>query len=743
MSTNFTDPRIDRLYKLVPTIYRIRDAENGYVLQALLRVVAEQVNILEDNITQLYNNWFIETADEWAIPYIADLIGYTPVQEAGPASDDTTAEGRALNNYLIPRREVANTIGYRQRKGRLSLIDQLTGDIGSWPGYAIEFYKLLGWNQNIDHLHMHRARTVDVRKMVELDRIGTPFDSFAHSVDVRRIDSNRRVGFYSIPSVGVFAWRLQPYAVTYTQAYVEEEAGPQCSTFSVLGNCSQLFTNPQPRPATGCAPPNALNFPIPITRQAFADNPAAYYGDTNSFAIWVEGWAGLDAKQPVPLNKIIPADLTDWVYVPPQNYIAVDPVLGRLAFPPGQLPRRGVRVSYYYGFSANMGGGQYDRPILNPVRVVNGANVAPTYYGVGKGQKYQRIGDAYRQYQKDDPLDAVIELTDNSVFVEPLNLAVGSDKTLQLRAADRMRPVIRLLDWQTDLPDSMNISMAEGSRVTLDGLLITGRGVRVTGPERSAEAEELPAICGSELIIRHSTLVPGWGINCECEPARPSEASLELSNVRAKVRIEYSILGSIVVTEDEVHTDPIRIDIRHSILDSTNPQKQALGASGSAMAWAKLTVDCVTVFGIIDVNSIELAQNSIFNNCVNVGRRQLGCMRYCYVPAGCRTPRRYHCQPDLVIQAAKTANGTAAQQANTIASEKQRVQPQFTSTRYGNPGYAQLGRHCAAEIVRGADDLSEMGAFHDLFQPQRTANLIARLNDYTPAGMDVGLIFEN
>jgi hypothetical protein len=153
------------------------------------------------------------------------------------------------------------------------------------------------------------------------------------------------------------------------------------------------------------------------------------------------------------------------------------------------------------------------------------------------------------------------------------------------------------------------------------------------------------------------------------------------------------------------------------------------------MAWATLTVQRTTVFGIIDVNSIELASNSIFNNCVNVGRRQLGCMRFCYVPAGCRTPRRYHCQPDLVIQAAAGANA--------IANEKLRVQPQFTSTRYGNPGYAQLGLQCAAEIVRGADDESEMGAFHDLFQPQRTANLIARLNDYTPAGMDVGLIFVN
>ena len=78
-----------------------------------------------------------------------------------------------------------------------------------------------------------------------------------------------------------------------------------------------------------------------------------------------------------------------------------------------------------------------------------------------------------------------------------------------------------------------------------------------------------------------------------------------------------------------------------------------------------------------------------------------------------------------------------------IAAERARVRPQFTSMRYGTPAYAQLALTCADEIRRGADDESEMGAFHDLFQPQRDANLRARLDEYTPAGMDVGILFAN
>jgi hypothetical protein len=152
------------------------------------------------------------------------------------------------------------------------------------------------------------------------------------------------------------------------------------------------------------------------------------------------------------------------------------------------------------------------------------------------------------------------------------------------------------------------------------------------------------------LVLRHCTLVPGWGLECDCEPSRPAEPSLELYNIRATVRIEHSILGSIQVHEDEVKDDPIPVRITDSILDATAPEKEALGAPGYAVAHAVLTMLRCTVFGIVDVHAVALAENCIFNNCLNVARRQLGCMRFCHVPYGCRTPRRYHCQPDLASQ---------------------------------------------------------------------------------------------
>ena len=86
---------------------------------------------------------------------------------------------------------------------------------------------------------------------------------------------------------------------------------------------------------------------------------------------------------------------------------------------------------------------------------------------------------------------------------------------------------------------------------------------------------------------------------------------------------------------------------------------------------------------------------------------------------------------------------TADERSTLKDRETHRVRPRFTTTRYGTPAYGQLADDCAEEITSGADDESEMGAFHDLFQPQRTANLRARLDEYTPAGMEAGILFAN
>jgi hypothetical protein len=731
MNTTTNDTRADRLYALLPTVHRMRDADRGYPLKALLRVIAEQVNVLEDDIARLYDNWFIETAQDWAVPYLGDLVGHLPLAEAGLPAD---APACGNPRMLVPRREVANTIRNRRAKGTLALLEQLAQDVAGWPARAVEFFKLLVREQNINHRYLERHGLIDLREMDALDRLGGPFESIAHSVDMRRIDSRRATGLFNIPSVGVYVWRLLSLPVTDTPACCIEEVGPHCFTFSVMGQDAPLFVAPQAE-ADPSHIAEELNLPAAIRRHAFDASPGAFYGDGLGMSIRAEGWAGAPGSAIVPLAQIVPADLSGWAYVPRANHVAVDPVLGRIAFPPSQLPRKGVRVSYRYGQPARLGGGEYERPMLAPAGPYK-------LYRVGEGDEfeYHRIADALAQWQKDQPDDAVIELGSSAVFVEPLAITLADGQSLQLRAAQRTRPVLRLIDWQTDLPDALTVTLGERSRFSLDGLLVTGRPLRVQG---RAEGEASADVCGARVVIRHCTLVPGWAIDCDCQPRRPAEPSLEISGLRAAVSVEHSIVGTIRVSEDQVGQDPIPLCISDSIVDATAHDRQAIGAPGGGIAHVTLTISDTTVFGIVDVHAIALAENCIFTGCVNVARRQIGCMRFCYVPCRCRTPQRYRCQPDEAIADVRHRLTDADRLYAEILSEQLRLRPQFTSEHYGTPGYAQLGVHCAAEIVRGADDDSEMGVYHDLFQPQRAANLRARLAQFTPAGMHVGLLFAN
>jgi hypothetical protein len=722
----------DRLYDLLPAIHRLRDDEQGLPLRDLLRVIGQEVAVVEADVEQLYENWFIETAQDWVVPYIGELVGYRPVAEAG----DPTAASPALVRALVPRQEVAATIRAHRRKGTLALLEELARDVAGWPARAVEFYRLLAVFQAVNHVRPDRGHTVDLHDMDALDRLDGPFDEIAHTVDVRRIQSGHQPGRFNIPSVGLFIWRLRAYSITNAPAACIEEVSPTSFTFSVLGNDAPLFAAAQPEPDASHIATEA-NLPVPIRRRALESDVATHYGPGRSFEISVGTRRGtVVTRQVVPVERLVVADLTDWVYRPRRDTVAVDPVLGRIAFPPGQAPN-GVWVSYHYGFSADMGGGEYPRPLTTPV--------PETFHQiVGKsGQEVDTIEEALRRWDavRAEQPTAVIELADSEVYTEQLALTLHRGESLEIRAADRTRPVLYLIDRQRNLPDSLTITSEDpygegegaepGGCFRLDGILVAGRAVHVEGPLQRVE-------------IRHCTLVPGWGLDCDCEPRRPAEPSLELYRTNAKVRIERSILGSIQVYEDEVTADPVEVCIVDSILDATSDEREAVGAPNWPLAHASMTFRDCTVFGQVQTHAVTLAENTIFTGTMRVARRQIGCLRYCYVPPGSRTPRRHRCQPDLVEAPIRSQPGWASltpdERAAALAPERLRVTPQFTATRYGKPAYAQLAQTCAAEIVRGADDESEMGAFHDLYQPQRLANLRARLEQFSPARTDIAVI---
>ena len=106
----------ERLYQLLPSIIRYHDVLQGEPLRALALLLQEEMDAIDEETVQTYENWFIETAEEWAVPYIGDLLGVAPIR--------TIPEGG-----FSARAYVGNTMAYRKRKGTAAVLEQVARDV--------------------------------------------------------------------------------------------------------------------------------------------------------------------------------------------------------------------------------------------------------------------------------------------------------------------------------------------------------------------------------------------------------------------------------------------------------------------------------------------------------------------------------------------------------------------------------------------------------------------------------------
>ena len=125
----------DRLYALLPAVYRVRDAAHGQQLRALLRVIGRELQVLDEDIERLYDNWFVETCAEWVVPYLGDLLGVTRERDQARAVLPAAADRRRGRTHLdlVARRDFA---GLRRICG-VDDADLADGDGGNALGRAL------------------------------------------------------------------------------------------------------------------------------------------------------------------------------------------------------------------------------------------------------------------------------------------------------------------------------------------------------------------------------------------------------------------------------------------------------------------------------------------------------------------------------------------------------------------------------------------------------------------------------
>ena len=729
----------DRLYNLLPAIHRIRDAEHGEPLRALLGIMEEQLQALERDIGGLYDDWFIETCEEWLIPYIGDLLGV-----------------RLLNNVdsggvYSQRALVANTISHRRRKGTLSMLEELARDVAGWSAHAVAFFEHLGWTQHLNHLRfdyaanpnprnpqilnpaaVNRVGSANLRSLDVIDRIDGAFDETSHTVDIR--SPRQTQGWHNIRHLGLFLWRLQSYplsGVTPRRSQISADG----FHFSPLGNPQPLFTNPQ-RKRGQQALVTELNVPGPIRPVAFFQVPEAYYGAGSDMSLAVYTGPSADPAALIPPELILCKDLSDWAS-PPPGMLAVDPQLGRLAFAPGETPAEGVTVDYHYGFSADMGAGPYDRRQSLEQAFPNDWAVVVSQLQPDPLPAEWRtsIAGAIADW---DPLArprAVFTIADNAYYQELLDLNLGPGQQLIIQAADRRRPVLSLRDAADGIA-FLNLAGGTGEQaaLTLNGLVVEG-GIRIANQSLG------------QLTIRHCNLVPGLALDEQGRPQQAGEASLwaDTDNAELRVEIDHSICGALRLPRNMAE-----LVVRDSILDRPEGVGEAESTVRVALAaddagdqpGPAATLERTTVFGEVHVLMLTLASEVIFTRRVVARRRQSGCVRYSYIESvDSVTPRRFRCQPELALENRRRQLRLETLPAAERHAIRARVRPAFTAVRFGFPGYAQLNLNSAVEITTGAESGAEMGAFEHLKQAQRQANLRIRLQEYLPYGLDAGEVY--
>jgi hypothetical protein len=730
-----------RLYGLLPAVYRLRDAELGGPLEALLGVMETQLQLVEQNIEDLYESWFIETAPGWVIPYIGALVGNRPLVEVTHSQ----------------RTDVAKTLYYRRRKGTLPMLEELARDVTGWGAHAVEFMELLAWTQNVNHVrrttspnpeltHPHavdRVGTINLRNADALDRLDGPFDLAAHTVDVRRARAGvyrpavkpaarQEEGWYGTRRIGFFLWRLGSYPIGFAGGgdITEMVAARRADSpndhgwhYHPIGAPVPLFTNTQvERDPARLA--REIHVPGPIRPIAFRDDLEAYrthflplppnqrpadaewYGPNRSIHVVVDG-------VPVLPERVVCKNLSAWAR-PLAGTVAVDVHRGRLSFPAGEEPTD-VHVAFAYGFGADIGAGPYDRraslaEYLTETRArTRGAN--PWIETIREDMPANTLQDALDLWETAGKPPGIIEIDDHGVYGGTIDIELPEDGWLVIQAANGRMPSIRLAG-------DMHIAAPNGGQLTLDGLLIEG-GLELDGPVT--------------IDVAHCTLVPGRILTDDGDPQFPDGDSILVApggGQRPEVTLRSCIAGAIRLPASTRH-----LVIRDAIVQAFvagGVERPAIAATDPADApGPTTTIERATLFGEVHVRELVLASEVLFTSTVVAQRRQSGCVRFSHVPAGSQTPRRFQCQPDLALE-----DVTDPVEQARIQS---RMAPIFVSTRFSDPAYAQLRLDAALEIRTGAANGSEMGAFSSRMNPQREANLLTRLDEYLPFGLEAVL----
>jgi hypothetical protein len=734
----FKDYFAEKLWEMIPEVYRHEDGlgDRPGVLRALVEVLASQAAIVRRSHDRLWEDQFIELCEDWAVPYLGDLVGTRLVS--------------ALD--LRARRvDVAKTIYYRRRKGTPAVLEELIGDMTGWEGTVVEsFRRLARARHRLDPppgaLVGHFTRTspggwADLRSPRNAELVGGAFDELHYTPDVRR--HRGRDGRYNIPKLGFHLYRLRAFDVSGVTPFSRGEGH---YTFDPSGRDVPLFGR---RRRSGAwaewrrAREWDLPAPIPcrllghaeyeinaallarllqseVIEQEQHDALRAVEGvrfrseyafrralerllpdllDTNIYISLADGalvdecgrrvllpgagealdsaaiWVSEGSDGFVPAARTTAGHLSEGATSSTDARLVIDPERGRLRFlnqTETENFPEACVVGYHYGFSGDIGAGTYDRSELA---------TAESYRVLERGLSVD-AGTV--------PASGLVQVEDSATYMVNADGFTVSG-SLILQAKNFERPYL-LLSESEQASRQLTITGAEDAVLVVDGLWI------------GASTPDVIVLTGDfeNVILRHVTLDPGGATTDSGDGDWIMPVALVVEGHVELLEIESSITGPIQLDPGgSIET----LVVRDSILQSTLPDIAVIQTH-----IGDTRLERVTLFGESNIHRLW-ATEVLATGTVRVTDTQTGCFRFGAAPSDSRLPHPY--------------------ESHDIAGWERL----FTSHRFGHPGYAQLSEAAPVELRRGAENGSEIGAYSSLLNPIKLGSLQTKVDEYLPFGL--------
>lgn len=746
---NFEAYYAEKLWEMIPPIYRLEDglAMQPDVLRSLVEILARQAAILRRSQDHLWDDAFIELCNEWAVPYIGELLGTRLVSAVN-------TRGRRI--------DVAKTIYYRRRKGTLRVLEELIADITGWEGKVVEQFKRLGRARHgLDPAPerfasrisgTHPGGWADLRRPGASELNDGPFDEFFHTPEMHQAVG--RDGIYNIPKLAFYLYRLVSYEVTDVTPFMMgtglgfgfDPSGRVIPLFGERVRDIRLYDadNPDHTPYNWDEWRSAMEWelPLPIRCRLLGDSAflfteqvvdalAASPGLTMAEQDDLRTLIGWPIRGESRLRRTLAALPNGPSFLNPPNYVLYRAILdealildcGKRNLLPNALRirRNMVDVPRPQIASGSLALWDTDNMPEEKTTMVDPEHGKFAFEAAAAPQPGELITASYhygfsgdigagpydrRAVEDVNPdanisggiiitlglgpsqlrVDGVTQINDNRTYYD-LPSAAGV-RNMVFQSANQRRPYISLGQNWTLTADPTVDAVLE-----LDGLWIGC----TAGMDRNIYLEG----DYERVVIRNTTLDPGGDTDIVGNPI--GKVSLVVRGYVELLVVDHSIIGPVQVEGTGFVEELQACD---SILQAVNTAYAVdLEATAACM-------ERVTVFGGCRVHTLR-SQDAIFASICTVTDTQQGCFRYSAAPIGSRVPRAF---PISLMDFTHSSQW-------------------FTSKRFGQPGYAQLSAAAPVTIQRGAENGSEIGAFCSLLNPIKLDSLQLKVAEYMPFGL--------